>query len=59
MLTGVTDVNGPYRERARSIGLQELDRIRKGVALGVTDKGTLAHRMALKLKIDVALSATR
>ena len=58
-LIDVIDANGPYREHARSMALFELDRIRKGLVLGVTDKDTVAHRMALKLKIDRALSAER
>ena len=59
MLIDVTDVHGSYREHARSMATYELDRIRKGLSMGVTDKGTVAHRLALKLKIDRALSATR
>lgn len=57
-LIGVVPGNG-YTQHACSMAQFELDRIRKGLNLSVTDKGTLAHRAALKLKIDRALAVDR
>ena len=51
----LSPIVGEHREHAQSMALFELDRIRKGLVMNVSDKGTQAHRLALKLKIDRAL----
>ena len=56
MLTEVASGKRGHREHAQSMAVYELDRVRKGLALTSGDTGTKAHRTALKLKIDRALS---
>lgn len=55
-LIDMAAVDSWFANQARSMAVYELERIRKGLNLTVTDKATLAHRTALKLAIDRALS---
>ena len=56
MLADVASGKRGHREHAQSMAVYELDRVRKGLNLSAGDTGTKAHRTALKLKIDRALS---
>ena len=56
MLAGWPPANAAIASTPLSMAVYELDRVRKGLALTSGDTGTKAHRTALKLKIDRALS---